>query len=113
MREPSPLHETFLGRDVGLPTFQNDLMLRVEIPDDLLIRAVSDAVERQLSRINEFTGYVDLKGACKYLSVGESQFKEWVRLGYIHPRKVSSHLVRYRLKELENFMEDFLIKSRA
>ena len=36
-------------------------MLRVEIPDDLLIRAVSDAVERQLSRINEFTGYVDLK----------------------------------------------------
>ena len=66
-------------------------MLRVEIPDDLLIRAVSDAVERQLSRINEFSGYVDLKGACKYLSVGESQFKEWVRLGYIHPRKVSSH----------------------
>ena len=58
-------------------------MLRVEIPDDLLIRAVSDAVERQLSRINEFSGYVDLKGACKYLSVGESQFKEWVRLGYV------------------------------
>lgn len=93
--------------------FQNDLMLRVEIPDDLLIRAVSDAVERQLSRINEFTGYVDLKGACKFLSVGESQFKEWVRIGYIHPRKVSSHLVRYRLKELENFMEDFLIKARV
>ena len=88
-------------------------MLRVEIPDDLLIRAVSDAVEKQLSRINEFTGYVDLKGACKYLSVGESQFKEWVRLGFIHPRKVSSHLVRYRLKELEDFMEDFLLKSRA
>ncbi len=58
-------------------------MLRVEIPDDLLIRAVSDAVERQLSRINEFSGYVDLKGACKYLAVGESQFKEWVRLGYV------------------------------
>ena len=56
--------------------FKNDLMLRVEISDDLLIRAVSDAVERQLSRINEFTGYVDLKGACKYLSIGESQFKE-------------------------------------
>ena len=88
-------------------------MLRVEIPDDLLIRAVSDAVERQLSQINEFSGYVDLKGACKYLSVGESQFKEWVRLGYVHPRKVSSHLVRYRLKELELFMEEFLIKSRV
>ena len=88
-------------------------MLRVEIPDDLLIRAVSDAVERQLSRINEFSGYVDLKGGCKYLSVGESQFKEWVRLCYIHPRKVSSHLVRYRLKELEDFMEEFLIKSRT
>ncbi len=88
-------------------------MLRVEIPDELLIRAVSDAVERQLSRINEFSGYVDIKGACKYLCVGESQFKEWVRLGYIHPRKVSSHLVRYRLKELEVFMEEFLIKSRT
>ena len=88
-------------------------MLRVEISDDLLIRAVSDAVEKQLSRINEFSGYVDLKGACKYLSVGESQFKEWVRLGYVHPRKVSSHLVRYRLKELEDFMEHFLITSRT
>jgi hypothetical protein len=88
-------------------------MLRVEIPDDLLIRAVSDAVERQLARINDFSGYVDLKGACKFLSVGESQFKEWVRLGYIHPRKISSHLVRYRVKELEAFMEDFLVKSRA
>ena len=88
-------------------------MLRVEIPDDLLIRAVSDAVEKQLSRINEFSGYVDLKGACKFLSVGESQFKEWVRLGYVHPRKVSSHLVRYRLKELEDFMEHFLITSRT
>ncbi len=88
-------------------------MLRVEIPDEVLIRAVSDAVERQLTKINDFSGYVDLKGACKFLSVGESQFKEWVRLGYIHPRKISSHLVRYRLKELETFMEDFLIKSRA
>lgn len=74
---------------------------------------MSDAVERQLSRNNEFTGYVDLKGACKYPSVGESQFKEWERLGYILPRKVSSHLVRYRLKELEVFMEEFLIKSRS
>jgi hypothetical protein len=88
-------------------------MLRVEIPDDVLIRAVSDAVEKQLSRINDFSGYVDLKGACKFLSVCESQFKEWVRLGYIHPRKVSSHLVRYRLKELESFIDDFLIKSRS
>ena len=88
-------------------------MLRVEIPDEVLIRAVSDAVERQLTKINDFSGYVDLKGACKFLSVGESQLKEWVRLGYIHPRKISSHLVRYRLKELETFMEDFLIKSRA
>ncbi len=87
-------------------------MLRFEIPDDVLIRAVSDAVEKQLSRINEFSGYVDLKGACTFLSVGESQFKEWVRLGYIHPRKVSSHLVRFRLQELEDFMEQFLIKAR-
>ena len=62
---------------------------------------------------NDFSGYVDLKGACKFLSVGESQFKEWVRLGYIHPRKVSSHLVRYRLQELVVFMEEFLIKSRS
>ena len=88
-------------------------MLRVEIPDDVLIRAVCEAVEGQLSRINEFSGYVDLKGACKFLSVGESQFKEWVRLGFIHSRKVSSHLVRYRIKELEDFMEGFLIKSRS
>lgn len=87
-------------------------MLRVEIPDDVLIRALSEAVERQLERINEFSGYVDLKGACKFLSVGESQFKEWVRLGLIHPRKVSSHLVRYRLQELIDFMEEFLLKSR-
>ena len=91
----------------------NRAMLRLEISDDVLIRAVSDAVEKQLSRVNDYTGYVDLKGACKFLSVGESQFKEWVRLGYIHPRKVSSHLVRFRLKELEGFMEDFLIKSRS
>jgi hypothetical protein len=88
-------------------------MLRVEIQDELLIRAVSEAVEKQLSRINDFSGYVDLKGACKFLSVGESQFKEWVRLGYIYPRKVSSHLVRYRLQELVVFMEEFLIKSRS
>jgi hypothetical protein len=87
--------------------------LRVEIQDELLIRAVSEAVEKQISRINDFSGYVDLKGACKFLSVGESQFKEWVRLGYIHPRKVSSHLVRYRLQELVVFMEEFLIKSRS
>lgn len=87
-------------------------MLRVEIPDDILIRALSEAVEKQLARIHEFTGYVDLKGACKFLSVGESQFKEWVRLGLIHPRKVSSHLVRYRLQELVDFMEEFLLKSR-
>lgn len=87
-------------------------MLRLEIPDDVLIRAVGDAVEKQLARINEFTGYVDAKGACTFLSVGESQFKEWVRLGYIHPRKVSTHLVRFRLKELEDFMEQFLIKAR-
>jgi hypothetical protein len=88
-------------------------MLRVEIPDELLIRAVSEAVEKQLSRINDFSGYLDLKGACKFLSVGESQFKEWVRLGYLHPRKVSSHLVRYRLQELVAFMEEFLIKPRS
>ncbi len=88
-------------------------MLRVEIQDELLIRAVSEAVGKQLSRINDFSGYVDRKGACKFLSVGESQFKEWVRLGYIHPRKVSSHLVRYRLQELVVFMEEFLIQSRS
>ncbi len=88
-------------------------MLRLEIPDDVLIRAVSDAVERQLSKINDLRGYVDIKGACKFLSVGESQFKEWVKLGYIHPRKFSTHLVRYRLNELETFMEEFVIKSRG
>ena len=88
-------------------------MLRLEIPDDLLIKAVSEAVEKQLSKINDLSGYVDIKAACKFLSVGESQFKEWVKLGYIHPRKISSHLVRYRLSELEAFMEDFVIKSRS
>ena len=87
-------------------------MFRVEIPYDVLIHAVSEAIEGHLSRIAEFTGYVDIKGACKFLSVGESQFKEWVKIGVIHPRKVSSHLVRYRLKELEDFMEEFRIKSR-
>ncbi len=86
-------------------------MLRVEIPDELLIRAVTEAVEKQLARVNEFTGYVDIKGACTFLCVGETQFKEWVRRGLIHPRKISSHLVRYRIQELEDFMEDFLIKS--
>jgi len=87
-------------------------MLRLEIPDDILVRAVTDAVERQLGRISELTGYVDLKGACKFLSVGETQFKEWVQNGSIHPRKVSSHLVRYRLQELQDFMEQFRIGSR-
>lgn len=87
-------------------------MLRLEIPDDLLIRAVSDAVERQLGQLNTLTGYVDMKGACKFLSVGETQFKEWVRLGMIHPRKVSTHLVRYRLQELQDFMEQFRKISR-
>ena len=29
-------------------------MLRLEIPDEILVRAVTDAVERQLSRINDF-----------------------------------------------------------
>ena len=88
-------------------------MLRIEIPDEILIRAVTDAVEKQLSRINDYSGYVDLKGACKYLSVGETQFKEWVRLGYIQPRKVSSHLVRFRIDELKEFMEQFAIKKKA
>ena len=88
-------------------------MLRVEISDELLIRAVSQAVEKQLSRIDDFSGYLDLKGACKFLSVGETQFKEWVRLGFIHLRKVSSHLVRYRREELVTFMEEFLIQARS
>jgi len=88
-------------------------MLRLEIPDHILIRAVSEAVERHLSQIADYSGYVDLKGACKFMCVGETQFKEWVRLGYIHPRKLSSHLVRYRLKELEAFMDEFSIKTRS
>jgi hypothetical protein len=50
-----------------------------------------------------------LKGACKFLSVGETQFKEWVRLGFVHPRKVSTHLVRFRIDELRDFMEQFKI----
>ena len=86
-------------------------MLRLEIPDDVLVRAVSEAVERQLGRINDFTGYVDLRGACKFLSVGETQLKEWVRLGYICPRKVSSHLTRFRIDELRDFMEQFKIQK--
>ena len=86
-------------------------MLRLEIPDDVLVRAVTDAVERQLSRINEFAGYVDIDGACKFLSVGKTQFKEWVRQGFIHPRKVSTHLVRFRIDELRDFMEGFKIQK--
>lgn len=86
-------------------------MLRLEIPDEILVRAVSDAVERQLIRINDLAGYLDLKGACKFLSVSETQFKEWVRLGLIHPRKVSSHLVRFRIDELRDFMEQFKIEK--
>jgi hypothetical protein len=86
-------------------------MIRLEISDDLLVRAVTDAVARQLSRVNDLTGYVDLKGACKFLSVGETQIKEWVKLGLIHPRKVSSHLVRFRLDELRDFMEQFKIEK--
>jgi hypothetical protein len=84
-------------------------MLRLEIPDEILLRAVSEAVERQLTKINDLVGYVDLKGACKFLSVGETQFKEWVRLGFIHPRKISSHLVRFRLEELTDFIEQFKV----
>jgi len=82
-------------------------MLRLEIPDDLLVRAVTEAVEKQLARVTNYARYVDFKGACTFLSVGETQLKEWVRLGYIHPRKVSTHLVRYRLDELADFMEQF------
>lgn len=82
-------------------------MLRLEIPDDILVRAVTDAVEKQLTRIADLTGYVDMKGACAYLSVGETQFKQWVKDGLIRPRKVSSHLVRYRIDELRDFMERF------
>lgn len=87
-------------------------MLRVEIPEEILVRAISDAVERQLTRINDYAGYVDLKGACKFLSVGETQFKEWVRHGLIHARKVSTHLVRFRIDELRDFMEQFKIEHK-
>lgn len=85
-------------------------MVRLEIPEDLLVRAVTDAVARQLAHVADLTGYVDQKGACQFLSVGETQFKEWVKLGYIHPRKVSSHLVRFRIDELRDFMEQFKIQ---
>jgi hypothetical protein len=88
-------------------------MLRLEIPDDVLIRAVSDACSRHLHKLNEFSGYLDLKGSCKFLSVGETQFKKWVKLGYIHPRKVSSHLVRFHIGELTDFVEQFKAKKRA
>jgi hypothetical protein len=86
-------------------------MVRLEISDDILVRAVTDAVEHQLSRISDLTGYVDMKGACTFLAVSETQFKEWVKLGYIHPRKVSSHLVRFRIDELRDFMEQFKIEK--
>ena len=86
-------------------------MLRLEVPDDVLVRAVTDAVERQLSRIQDYAGYVDVKGACAFLSVGETQLKEWVKLGLIHPRKVSTHLVRFRLDELRDFMDQFKIQK--
>lgn len=78
--------------------------------DDVLVRAVTDAVALQLHRVNEFAGYVDLKGACKFLSVGETQLKKWIRDGFIHPRKISSHLVRFRIDELRDFMEQFKIE---
>lgn len=86
-------------------------MLRLDIPDDILLKAVSEAVERQLTRLDELAGYTDMKGACNFLSVGETQFKEWVKLGMIHPRKISSHLVRFRIDELRDFMEQFKIKK--
>jgi len=87
----------------------HNAMLRLEISDDILIRAVSAAVEKQLCRIQEYSAYVDMKGACAFLNVGETQFKEWVKLGFIKPRKVSSHLVRYCLEELRDFIEQFKI----
>jgi hypothetical protein len=86
-------------------------MIRLEIPNDVLVRAVTDAVERQLGRIADYSGYVDMKGACKFLSVGETQFKIWVKEGLIHPRKVSSHLVRYSIDELRDFMDEFKIQG--
>lgn len=84
-------------------------MISLKIPDKLLIEAVSDACTRQLQIVKNYVGYVDLKGACHFLSVGPTQFKEWVKLGYIHPRKVSSHLVRFHIEELRDFMEQFKI----
>ena len=95
--------------------FQNSIflqVLRLEIPDDVLVRAVTDAVALQLGKINDLTGYVDLKGACKFLSVGTTQMKEWVKNGFIHPRKISSHLVRFRIDELRDFMESFKIERQ-
>ena len=88
-------------------------MLRLEIPDEILVRAVADAVQTQPVRINDFAGYLDMNGACKFLSVGETQFKEWVKLGVIHPRKVSTHLVRFSIAELCDFMDQFKIQSSA
>jgi hypothetical protein len=85
-------------------------VLRLEIPDEILLRAVAEAVERQLTRLEGLCGYLDMKGACQFLSVGETQFKEWVKLGLIHPRKISSHLVRFRIEELREFMEQFKIE---
>ena len=87
-------------------------MLRLEIPDDVLVRAVTDAVACQLGKVNDFAGYVDLKGACKFLSVGETQFKEWVKNGFIHPRKISTHLVRFRIDELRDFMDSFKVERQ-
>lgn len=87
-------------------------MLRLEIPDDILVKAVTEAVERHIGRISDYSGYVDLKGACAFLSVGETQFKEWVKLGLIKSRKVSSHLVRFRIDELRDFMEQFKIEKK-
>ena len=84
-------------------------MLHLEIPDDVLVRAVTDAVARQLGKINDLAGYVDMKGACKFLCVGPTQLKEWIKLGFIHPRKISSHLVRFQIEELRAFMESFKV----
>ena len=87
-------------------------MIRLEISDEILIRAVTDAVACQLGKVNDFAGYVDLKGACKFLSVGPTQFKKWVKDGFIHPRKISSHLVRFRIDELRDFMESFKVERQ-
>lgn len=74
-------------------------------------RAVSEAVEKQLSR-NDFSGYLDLKGACKFLSVGESQFKEWVRLGLSPPAQSQFTFGALSPSGTRAFMEEFLIKKR-